>query len=369
MFANHSSIYVAIIYRDVDTYIILQLFFVTCLLSLLLCFSMPKQKPTTSKTGKRQQSKKKTNQGNQRLSQIIARAISSDAGLLEEIQSLLPQKETYTQPQIETDHPQIETEQLATLDLPSDLDNTCSTSSLHDDHLLPEVGEAVDLGAFSTVHPPVDKATRQKIYNLQYVDLSALLFKSSIFETTTIKKSANSITTSIQTNQANKITSIITWCRAFQLYADIYCGKYPTQSSELFRYMSIIQTLAQNSFPWQQYDEKFRQLRSVNPLPWGNIHTETYLFCSMLAKSQPFRGQQSSATRLPLSVRHRKGFCWEFQDSGRCLKSKCTLQHVCSNCNGSSHGASRCFKPCRRISDFKTQSPSANKHRSVQKHT
>ena len=117
---------------------------------------MPKQKTTTPKTGKRQQKgKNPTNQGGQRLTASIARAISSDAVLLEEIQSLLPQKETI--PQMETVPTQMEVEP------PQPNMIFPSTSSQHiDDQEQPDTSEIVDLGAFSSVHPPVDKATRQK---------------------------------------------------------------------------------------------------------------------------------------------------------------------------------------------------------------
>ncbi|WAR01906.1 hypothetical protein MAR_008464 [Mya arenaria] len=105
-------------------------------------------------------------------------------------------------------------------------------------------------------------------------------------ETTTITKTNNATITSIQKSSPQPITEIGQWNRAFQ-------------APHLFRYMSIIQHLTNTSKHWQLYDEKFRKLRAVSPsIPWGIIHTETYLFCSIL--NQPFRGPSNKRLLLGL---------------------------------------------------------------------
>ena len=64
------------------------------------------------------------------------------------------------------------------------------------------------------------------------------------------------------------------------------------EASDFFRYMSIIQALAGTSASGCLYDEKFRRARAVNALPWGTLHTKTYLFCPFV-KTTSFPPQTS----------------------------------------------------------------------------
>ncbi|XP_052778717.1 uncharacterized protein LOC128216182 [Mya arenaria] len=178
----------------------------------------------------------------------------------------------------------------------------------------------------------------------------------------------NATITSIQKSSPQPITEIGQWNRAFQMYADVYSAKYPAQAPHLFRYMSIIQHLANTSKHWQLYDEKFRKLRAVSPsIPWGIIHTETYLFCSIL--NQPFRGPSNVNSKfLSNKIMFRKGYCWDYQQSGQCIKPKCTVAHHCSNCEGP-HGASRCSKPFNMPKRYSFNTPNFQKsgHSSIKK--
>ena len=45
----------------------------------------------------------------------------------------------------------------------------------------------VELGPFSSIHPPVDKSILQKILNNEFIDFSKLFFSNDKAETTTIK--------------------------------------------------------------------------------------------------------------------------------------------------------------------------------------
>jgi len=213
----------------------------------------------------------------------------------------------------------------------------------------------VDLGLFSLIHPPVDAKIRTQICNKEYVDMAKLIFTDDVGEMTTITKSSTKTVTQIQKRSTKTISNVLTWSRAFQHYADLYCTRYPHEASDLFRYMSIIQALAGTSASWCLYDEKFRRARAVNALPWGTLHTETYLFCTLAKTSfppqTPFRPQ--TQPRFPSYIMRKKGSCWDFQLHSKCSKPNCKLSHTCNNCFDPSHRANRCYKPQRQ---FKSQS-------------
>ena len=239
---------------------------------------------------------------------------------------------------------------------PSDLglpNNQSNLDSSSEDNTSGDIQANVDLGTFSTINPIVEKTMKLKIFNREYVDLSSLYFtKSNINETTTIHKTDHATITSTQKSANRKITNIFTWTRAFQIYADVYCSKYPQESSQMFTYMTLVQNLAQHNRNWLTYDEKFRQLRSVKPnIPWNTIHTETFLFCSISqppATSSTFRPSTKSYQKFPAYIMQRKHYCWDFQQYGHCTKSACRVLHQCSNCEGQ-HGANRCNRPARRF--------------------
>ncbi|KAH3746844.1 hypothetical protein DPMN_181261 [Dreissena polymorpha] len=93
-----------------------------------------------------------------------------------------------------------------------------------------------------------------------------------------------------------------------------------------------MQRLSNSTRAWLTYDKKFRRLRAVYPsIPWGTVHIETFLFCTTLGQSQPFRtratpssGFLSFSNRPNNSPFFRKGYCWDFQQVGSCVRPRCT---------------------------------------------
>ncbi|XP_052774428.1 uncharacterized protein LOC128229245 isoform X4 [Mya arenaria] len=312
---------------------------------------MPKKNPKTAGTGKRK-AVQDQNTGNKqsRLAVLLADAISKDDEILSEIGELLGNKDKNKADGTEV--PSISSESS---------DDECTSVSVSETSMHTAYAyEDISLGAFSAIHPPLDQKLIDKITNGEFVDFPYLLNKDHNNETTTIRKTNNATITSIQKSSPQPITEIGQWNRAFQMYADVYSAKYPTQAPHLFRYMSIIQHLANTSKHWQLYDEKFRKLRAVSPsIPWGIIHTETYLFCSIL--NQPFRGPSNNNSKfLSNKIMFRKGYCWDYQQSGQCRKPKCTVAHHCSNCEGP-HGASRCSKPFNMPKRYSFNTPNFQK--------
>lgn len=319
---------------------------------------MPKRDPKTA-TGE----KRKASSGD-RLACLLAEAIAGNDDLLAEISDLLPRKKQKPDGTelSETLSAISDTSDLA-LNEQLDIDISSDPSEAACD-LTDEVQAQPDpllLGSFSAIHAPLDQSMKKKILSREYVDFSSLYFSNShVNETTMIQKTQHMTTKTVHKNTTKQITSILTWCRAFQMYADIYCLKYPEEASQMFRYMSLVQNLAKHTTNWQLYDEKFRRLRAISPLPWGAIHTETFLYCTI---SQPspsssgnFRPKHAAPTRFPKHIMQRPGYCWDFQKHNNCFRQRCTVLHQCANCEGG-HGAQRCGKPLFRPTASTNGSP------------
>ena len=92
------------------------------------------------------------------------------------------------------------------------------------------------------------------------------------------------------------------WTNAFLVFVAIYCEKLPSQAPSLMKYMSIVRELVSRSGNWRFYDESFRKLREVDPLPWGRTHSEIWLRAHKVTKpgaQANFRPKQGVSTTPP----------------------------------------------------------------------
>lgn len=103
------------------------------------------------------------------------------------------------------------------------------------------------LGIFSDVFSPkITKKIKQKIWKGDYIDLAKLYYgKDDSSVQMHFKKSKDDTVTSVKRNPQRQLNNILSWSRAFQLFASIYCIKFSSEASAMFQYMTIIQTLAQ----------------------------------------------------------------------------------------------------------------------------
>ena len=53
------------------------------------------------------------------------------------------------------------------------------------------------------------------------------------------------------------------------------------------KYMSIVRDLASRSGNWRFYQESFRKLREIDPLPWGRTYSEMWLRAHKVLKPGP----------------------------------------------------------------------------------
>ncbi|MCG7879113.1 MAG: hypothetical protein JAY78_22630 [Candidatus Thiodiazotropha taylori] len=214
-----------------------------------------------------------------------------------------------------------------------------------------------NLGLFTdTQSSSVSKHMKKKIWNRDYINLSKLYYgKESLNLSMFLKKSKENTVTSMKRVPQRQIGNILSWCRAFQLYASIYCKKYPKEGSDMFQYMSIVQTLAHKGQNWLLYDQKFRQLRAKRKLTWSRLHVQTHLYQSLnRVPTTSYRAQSRNVVNQPTNVSSgqsqaagvnreifRRGYCWYFQRFGKCSRSSCSRTHKCSICNGQ-HAGSAC---------------------------
>ena len=128
-----------------------------------------------------------------------------------------------------------------------------------------------NLGLLSELlNDEVKDKDKKKIWQRQFIDLNKLYYGNDDHQVQmSVTKTKDSSVTDVSKPPQKKINNILSWSRAFQLYASIYCIKYPNEAAGMFQYMTLIQTLAQKSQNWQLYDIKFRKLRRHKPLPWA----------------------------------------------------------------------------------------------------
>ena len=328
---------------------------------------MPKRKPTDVSGTKGKAAKSSaagTSPGtNNRLAQLIASAIVKDTQVLKDILEALPD-EVSQQSQHNLDGTEIDTNSICSgSSVSTGIEDTSSTTSStaveHTGCLDEHVQQPVDLGMFSLIHPNLNPKLRARILNREFVDLSEVFYAdSNISETTTIQKFHNSTVKSVHKAAKKEITNIMIWTRAFQIYADVYTSKYPQEAPQMFRYMTIIQTIAHQNAPWLNYDSKFRQLKATTNLAWGSIHTETYFHCTIMKPS--FRPSNSTPAKVPIFILQRRGYCWDYQKFNNCYKQQCERFHKCSNCELFSHGANRCTRPIRTSLQSDNQRPKSD---------
>ena len=77
--------------------------------------------------------------------------------------------------------------------------------------------------------------------------------------------------------KAMSIKHIQQWTDAFQMFISIYCLRFPTEASNLMKYMATVRNIAKKKGYWAQYDVKFLKLRELQPsLGWEVVHSELY---------------------------------------------------------------------------------------------
>ena len=206
----------------------------------------------------------------------------------------------------------------------------------------PEIEEIRCGGDDITAHVP--KLIKEKILNLQYINLALLLKGSTelsdICSGSTLHINEKGGIEARPRTTKQTVKSIEEWTDAFIIYASIICTRYPEKGIELFKYMSVIRDASKHfsNTAWKTYDEQFR-LRQANlqtRLPWGNLNNELWLRIMSAANSPSLTSQ--TPTIRPITSPFT---CNDFNFS-LCTRSVCKFKHACAACNSTAHPKTKC---------------------------
>ena len=302
---------------------------------------------TNSNSSEPVKNKKNTKQHNKRGKQPKKRSIESSEELMD--------TSNIDSSSSEEDQPSRKKKRLKLLDIVDDM-----SSDTDSDSSVSNSDDSFALGIFAdSTAPQLSKNMKKRIWNREFINLSKLYYgKESDNLSINVRKSKANTLTSLRRAPQREINNVLSWSRAFQLYASIYTKKYSKEGSGMFQYMSIIQSLAHKGQNWLLYDQKFRQLRAKSQLPWGRLHVQTHLFqslCKPKFQKGKFQGlSQGRVTPAPNNMTQqqqglpppgpraifRPGYCWTYQRYGNCNRSNCSRVHKCSLCDGQHAGTS-----------------------------
>ena len=201
----------------------------------------------------------------------------------------------------------------------------------------------------------LNKSTKEKIWNLEYVDLALLLRQN--FDCQNEKHNYVSVEDGKlvmhPTNKPNKvkhIDSIELWTDAFINYARVVIERHPLLAGDLYSYMSIIRG-ASTDAPFSRvysYDQQFRLRMSFNPTrSWSQIDGNLWL--RFIAKGA--QGSQNFA-------QSQQKPCYDYNFKKSCFRYNCIYKHNCFKCGGL-HPAVICgnFRQGHFQSDSRKQVP------------
>ena len=135
----------------------------------------------------------------------------------------------------------------------------------------------------------VNEATKNKIWNGEYIDLAVLLRQNLCPSATDNSGTLTVVNNQITIKQSGTkikvpINSIQNWTDAFINFIIIFSLKHKDKATELLNYMAIIRGAAANNpiHKWLAYDTQFRLRMSSDPSKnWANIDGHLWLSCGL----------------------------------------------------------------------------------------
>ena len=176
---------------------------------------------------------------------------------------------------------------------------------------------------------------RRKIWSHSYIDFSDLLDKDKDDAPLQITNANGML--SFKKAKVNKVDGWATWNKAFRVFTEIYCLKYPTKCIDLVQYLGILNNLA-GKFPFTQvynYDKEFREELEEDPqLPWNKIDQQIWAVTlhGIHTISQTQQHQNNKFTGQG-KQQFKKWTEWPFlhcydHSRGGCNCPSCTFPHI-----------------------------------------
>jgi hypothetical protein len=196
--------------------------------------------------------------------------------------------------------------------MPSDINRTNTNLSANEgSNIAPVTSFSDDLGT------NVSQQLRDKIINVEYVELESLLSNSHNDQSRTIVIDNNG-NLNLKQKSGKKITDIGTWIDAFLIYTSIYMAAHPSSTQGLLKYMSNFKLGANGCFglSWLSYDQQFRLKKAKNVyLAWRAVDMELWLLYMT-------QGQTPATDNISL------GKCFTYNKGG-CGRPTCRYLHKC----------------------------------------
>ena len=190
---------------------------------------------------------------------------------------------------------------------------------------------------------------RRKIWAHTFVDFSDLLDKDKDDAPLHVINTNGLL--SFKKAKVNKVDGWALWNKAFRVFTEIYCLKYPAKCIDLVQYSGILNNLA-GKFPFAQvynYDKEFRQELEEEPqLQWNKIDQQIWAVTlhgihtinqGHQQQSGKFsnQGRQQFKKRTEWPFRH----CYDHSRGG-CNHPSCTFPHICGICGSHNHTTPNC---------------------------
>ena len=180
-------------------------------------------------------------------------------------------------------------------------------------------------------------ATRNKIWQYQYVDLASLN-TDIVPDEVTYGFYPNHDENKISFKAAKlhgKITNYTSWNKAFHILTELIAVKCPNKCLDMVQYVATISDL-QGKFPFQQayaYDKKFHQGIQHNiTQQWAIIDNQLW--------SKELHGTALTPTN---ESNCEQNFCTcNDYNRGKCTRKFCRFAHQCNKCNWNGHPATNC---------------------------
>ena len=187
----------------------------------------------------------------------------------------------------------------------------------------------------------VDQSVIDKVENKQFVTMDPFLPKLDAYTYQDDQKldmvnRGGQVFWVPHTDKRQKVTNLQSWDQAFRTYMAIYTKKFPNEAAEMAQYVHTIHHAA-SKYTWENvayHDYTFRKNMEKHP---NRSWAKTFVHMWNIALCDPIR-QQNSGSNVNVRGRGRKP-CWRF-NKGHCpYGAQCKFLHVCTFCEGTSHGA------------------------------
>ena len=199
---------------------------------------------------------------------------------------------------------------------------------------------------------------KRGIWANKYVDFHYLVESDPTEEVVYqfVASSSNAVTLK-PAKPKSKLDCWAAWNKAFCMFTEIYCMKYPDRSIKLLQYSGHLNNLARK-FPFNQvyaYDKEFRaELEWFSERPWDQIDLQLWSLTLHGIHTMPHQGnlqqyhfkrqqqqQQGWKTQQGKSPDNQYRNCFD-HNRGGCNHPSCIFPHVCGRCGSPAHTTQFC---------------------------